>query len=315
MFSRLPRTAPFATVIVDTRCHADLAAALRNVAYFLPNWAMYIFHSAANEQFLIEALGPQHRAKLRRIVSGDLTHVDYNRLLASASFWEAIDAEKILIFQSDAFLRRSGITEFMEYDYVGAPWADPIRGSNGAVLRIGNGGLSLRNRLMSLAITKNRRWMGQNEDIYFAQHFFADRGANLPDQDAASRFSVETLYYPDPMGLHNVGPHLGAFKYAELHKVVMKKRPYELTILKASYGSPSSQVDVGEKLQALVQEDRLWIPQKANINKIFSDPDLGVAKKLSIMWRKTWRAGARTEDGNTMVEEFGNHLVHGDLDV
>ncbi len=315
MFSRFPRTAPFATVIVDTRCHADLTVALRNVAYFLPNWAMYIFHSAANEQFLVEALGPRHRANLRRIVAGNLTHLEYSRLLASAFFWETIDAEKILVFQADAFLRRSGIAEFMEYDYVGAPWAHPVRGSNGALLRFGNGGLSLRNRLMSLAITKKRKWMGQPEDIYFAQHFLADRAANLPDQATAARFSVETLYYSNPMGLHNARRHLGAFKDAELHKIVTRKRAYELMILKASYGSPSSRVDVREKLQALVQEDRLWIPQKANINRILSDPDVGVPKKLCVVWRKRWRAGLRIEQGNIVIEESGNHLVHRDLIV
>jgi hypothetical protein len=315
MFSRLPRTAPFATVIVDTRCHADLAAALRNVAYFLPNWTMYIFHSTENEPFLMEVLGPQHRVNLRRIVSGGLSHLDYNRLLATPSFWEAIDAEKILIFQPDACLRRSGIAEFMEYDYVGAPWAPPIRGSNGESLRIGNGGLSLRNRLISLAITKNRKWMGQHEDIYFAQHLLADRTVSLPDQGTAARFSVETLYHPDPMGVHNAGRYLGALTDAELRKVVMKKSPYELTILKACYGSPTSQVDVREKLQALVQEERLWIPQKANINKILSDPAVGVPKKLCISWRRTWRVGVRTEEGNTVVEEFGDHFIHGDLDI
>jgi hypothetical protein len=85
MFSRLPPTAPFATVIVDTRCHADLTAARRNIAYSLPNWAMYIFHSAANEEFLAEVLGPQRRANLRRIVAGGLTHLEYNRHASSCS--------------------------------------------------------------------------------------------------------------------------------------------------------------------------------------------------------------------------------------
>lgn len=44
---------------------------------------------------------------------------DYNNLLKSESFWRSIPTEKVLIFQSDSIILRTGIERYMKYDYIG----------------------------------------------------------------------------------------------------------------------------------------------------------------------------------------------------
>ncbi|KAF4689512.1 hypothetical protein FOZ60_001563 [Perkinsus olseni] len=48
------------------------------------------------------------------------------KIMFNASFWEAIEpsnADKVLVFQSDSVMCGSGdLDDFLEYDYIGAPW-------------------------------------------------------------------------------------------------------------------------------------------------------------------------------------------------
>jgi hypothetical protein len=102
----------------------------------------------------------------------------------------------------------------MKFDYIGAPWNYPISD-------VGNGGLSLRRVETMLSICKDpkntrkvRHRNGtihylMNEDIYFA--FYLQRVPNvlLPTKEQAREFSVETIYYGKPVGLHR--PHFGEF--------------------------------------------------------------------------------------------------------
>jgi hypothetical protein len=80
------------------------------------------------------------------------------------------------------------------------PWAIATGG-------IGNGGLSLRRRSAMLFIIKNldyREKYIDNEDIFFSlgcQRFSLPR----PSYEISKKFSVETVFYDDPIGLHK--PH------------------------------------------------------------------------------------------------------------
>jgi hypothetical protein len=49
----------------------------------------------------------------------------YSELLCSVEFWEAIPTENILIFQEDSMIcskSQRSLLDFLEYDYIGAPW-------------------------------------------------------------------------------------------------------------------------------------------------------------------------------------------------
>jgi hypothetical protein len=85
------------------------------------------------------------------------TWLEYNTLLKNISFYQILYPYKyLLIVQTDAFVFSSDLTEFYQYDYVGAPWErDSLKYIKG---RVGNGGFSLRNieKIYFLLKAKNR---------------------------------------------------------------------------------------------------------------------------------------------------------------
>ena len=96
----------------------------------------------------------------------------------------------------DSILLRHGIDEFLEYDYVGAPWTKPKEGN-----LVGNGGLSLRNKHTMLEICeKYIEYDPMWEDIFFTKYV---DNTKLPDLETAMKFSVEDVFYPTPFGIHN----------------------------------------------------------------------------------------------------------------
>lgn len=69
--------------------------------------------------------------------------------MTNINLYENIPTETFLIFQTDTLINpkyKDLIYEFIDYDYVGAPWI-----SNGDV---GNGGLSLRKKSKMIEIIK-----------------------------------------------------------------------------------------------------------------------------------------------------------------
>jgi hypothetical protein len=50
----------------------------------------------------------------------------------------------VLVFQTDAFLLNDTVDDWLEYDYIGAPWGGRV--SKDMHKKVGNGGFSLRTR-------------------------------------------------------------------------------------------------------------------------------------------------------------------------
>jgi hypothetical protein len=46
----------------------------------------------------------------------------YSEILTSVDFWNLFKGEKILIHQEDSLIFRDNIKEFIQWDYIGAPW-------------------------------------------------------------------------------------------------------------------------------------------------------------------------------------------------
>ena len=87
-----------------------------------------------------------------RLVEKDLDRNDYNNLMLSIDFWNKINCEKVLIYQTDTFILNKFDDSFLEYDYLGANWGpgthmdflkEKLNIEND--LTNGNGGLSIRN--------------------------------------------------------------------------------------------------------------------------------------------------------------------------
>ena len=130
----------------------------------------------------------------------------YNEFTTSEVLYNLIPTENMLMFQTDTILRKPIPDHLLQYSYVGAPWKEGVPW-NEPTGGIGNGGLSLRRKSAMLTILKyfNHPMRGiMNEDIYFSI------GSNVmrlprPTYEEAKKFSIETVFCEDPIGLHK--PH------------------------------------------------------------------------------------------------------------
>lgn len=154
------------------------------------------------------------------------------------------------------------LLKYWDYDFVGAPWAWIVKANNqtqklsGNAIpprtRIelnpshqlvvgGNGGFSWRSKSVMLQILNEyvpkhdsmdlKDWLvqglheggcgGCNEDAFFTERVLSV-GGHLPTLDKALEFSVETTFFPNPIGFHKPWDYLGK----EQLEVLMSSCPY-----------------------------------------------------------------------------------------
>jgi hypothetical protein len=171
-----PRLSKNGLVIVETREDYRLDFVLKNIAYYVPNWTLHIFHSAKNKTFIENILKEKSSNIHLHVLEQEITNnQDYNKVIKDLSFWGKLNMhESVLIFQTDTFMLRSGIEQFLKFDYIGAvwPWWAKDYGTN----RMGgNGGFSIRKVASMLVILKKYGHLKtapirdyQNEDIFFS---------------------------------------------------------------------------------------------------------------------------------------------------
>jgi hypothetical protein len=120
----------------------------------------------------------------------------------STAFWRRLleyGCKHAVIFQMDTILLNPDLDSFLEYDYIGAPWANGFRW-----VVSGNGGLSLRHVETMLTIAETCPiYHGQLcfEDIFFS-YWCKEKGYHVPSKEIASQFSVETIFHETPCGMH-----------------------------------------------------------------------------------------------------------------
>lgn len=181
-----------AAVIIETRPLPNLNEVITGHMQFLPGWELNIFCNKDNLNY-VQELFPLARTHL--IKYSFLHDLEYNLILTSKTFWNILEHyQRVLIFQHDSKILREGIDEFLEFDYVGAPWKFQHKG--------GNGGLSLRNpRAMLKTIEKTEhRAIHGNEDVYFSNNL----QGNLAPREVCERFSCETIFKLGTFGCHAI---------------------------------------------------------------------------------------------------------------
>lgn len=199
----------YTAVIVEPRKHKALYHVLKNFTSLLDNkWNFIIFHGKQNSNFvnkIVNKLDNKNKIKMINLNVDDLSLHDYNALLYDKSFYENIPTEIFLIFQTDTLiceLFKNNINNFLEYDYVGAPWVDG---------RIGNGGLSLRKKSKMLEIIdkcSDRKYNDHtklhfhNEDAFFSSLCNDKVNLKIPSFNDAKKFSIETVYNDESFGIH-----------------------------------------------------------------------------------------------------------------
>ena len=131
-----------------------------------------------------------------------------------------------LIVQSDSFVVDSNLWQnnFLQFDYIGAPWSEEIRISSELVLNmkencVGNGGFSLRSHKLAATTSKidfkSLKFPIKSEDIVICHYLYKEmvaKGIRFASPKIAAKFSMENenhLYGQDVnsvFGFH--GKHL-----------------------------------------------------------------------------------------------------------
>jgi len=206
----------FTAVIVEPRKHPALAFVLKNMASLLPDgWKILIFHGNTNGEFVQDIIAQmENPSRFLTPISFDVDNLSiaqYNAILMSSAFYKCIPTETMLIFQTDTMILEPTYLEaFLSYDYVGAPWK-----SGG----VGNGGLSVRKKTKMIAVTQTVLPCEVNEDVYFAMQPIIP--LSKPSFQEAQKFSVETVFYEQPFGIHAPWKHLNEHEMG----VLLKKYP------------------------------------------------------------------------------------------
>ena len=177
---------------------------------------------------------------------------EYNKYIIY-NLWRHIDTQHCLIVQADGYVINPNLwnSEFLEYDYIGAPW--PIKDDAyidpfGKHQRVGNGGFSLRSkRLLALPASEEVPWEVNIGDFYKHQgvglysedgnicvhnrHIYESAGCKWPDVSLALDFSVETRI-PEYTGAPTFGFHkrLPSLKHEFLEAVAKLRFALELLV-------------------------------------------------------------------------------------
>ncbi len=190
----------YGAAIVETRPLANLCEIIRNHMKFLPfsEDQLTIFYGKENEAMLREAFP---KANFNDLLTR-FTPVNFcNEVMTSFEFWESMPYDKVLMFQSDSEILRTGIEEFYEWDYVGSPWEHLAVG--------GNGGFSFRNKHKTLELLRAKPFNEElgNEDEYYSK-YLGEVGGKVAPREVCLKFGVESVFTKNSFGCHAIDKHL-----------------------------------------------------------------------------------------------------------
>lgn len=236
-------------VIIDDRPSDQLRACVLNTLLMgWGNWSVRVITAPiALEPMrqLLRDLNPWVKVEEQRWgTSQEFGWAGCNGLMKSAAFWTSLQAEKVLIFQTDTLIIEPPDPRVFSYGYVGAPWAKgrvqsecfPSYGNNlerqnsvwesrglcGSVpegAMNGNGGLSVRHpKLMAqiCAAQANKSPVDEAEDLFFARHL-PHYDKNPAPTSLIEGFACETQYRPCS-GAHASWRYISAADQAELYE-------------------------------------------------------------------------------------------------
>ena len=180
-------------LIVEPSLNTYFEFAVRTVVHQLTStskhqWNIHVMHSEANAHFVHTVLRDLDKAgKIEFSLIPVDVHVvgDYNQMTKKTLFWERYSQEgaKVLLFQSDTVMlgNATSIDDFLEVDYVGAPWhnewndnLNAARALPGGYFKagVGNGGFSLRSGDVMYYIAKHFGSSSpgnEQEDMFFVK--------------------------------------------------------------------------------------------------------------------------------------------------
>ena len=224
----------YTALIIEPRQHNAFRYVMMN---FLENlsdeWGFLVFHGNKNQEFvydIVYGLDECYKKRIIHLINLGVENLDkesYSSLFYSRAFYDFIPTDTFLVFQTDSIILKENkdlIHDYVEYDYVGAPWGI---GRYGGGL-VGNGGFSLRKKNKMLEIMNSKEFLShENEDVFFSMNVDSSIQYNVPSFDVAKAFSVETVFCENPFGVHNFWKYLCEeeneyliHKYPELRELI-----------------------------------------------------------------------------------------------
>ena len=187
-------------VIVEPRKHKNLKIVVKNIIENLKDVKVQIFHGNLNKDFILDELKEYIDFIIFNHISRDnLTVRDYSNMLLTKKFYEQIQGERILLFQTDSCIcnyNEDILKECQNYGFVGAPTKKPLP------IPWQNGGFSFRKKsLMIKAVNTIKKY----DKIFPEDRFFSKDKQNITNPapfELANRFSVENYYNENPFGQH-----------------------------------------------------------------------------------------------------------------
>lgn len=213
----------YTVVLIEPRKHRALEFLIHNILENLDErWTLLIFHGTKNKEYLdtiVERLTDeqQKRITFRSLGTDNLDYRAYCSLLTSIDFYKSLPTEILLFVQTDSMIiprNKNNVYQFLEYDYVGAPWSGEAH-SPFSSAGVGNGGFSLRRRSAMIVTLQEHPYTDRpgGEDCHISKFV-----AYKPTLMKAMEFSTESLLW-ESFGLH------APWKYIQM-KYLEEKYPF-----------------------------------------------------------------------------------------
>lgn len=207
------------TVLIEFRKFPHIEFLIRNTILKLGNtWSHTIICGISNYK-IMKKIGKKISPNIKIIKTehSNLKPSDYSKFLTSNDFWDLLIGEKILIYQEDSIIFNDNINDFIDYDFIGAPFP---KSENDTPNSVGNGGLSLRSKSIMKQIIKKisvddttfedstLSYMNFTnsyfppEDVYFSKNMQELKIGKVADWNTAFKFSSERIYNPNSFGGH-----------------------------------------------------------------------------------------------------------------
>ncbi|KAI1189610.1 hypothetical protein F5B17DRAFT_438746 [Nemania serpens] len=198
-----PRNAPFnvskVALLIESRALPALAPLLLHfIAVVPPDWRFRFMGSPESVAWLNRSRAVRSHVDAGKL---DLTRIPTNmstdgqemisRFLTTLWLYETVlrPAEWLLVFQTDSILcanSRQNLNDFLDYDWVGAPWNPSGRFG-------GNGGLSLRRVSAIIEVLRDQVRVdgSEPEDVWLTERLGHRPGARMANGSLSLTFSGE----------------------------------------------------------------------------------------------------------------------------
>jgi hypothetical protein len=193
----------YEAVLIEFRIFPHLEFIIRNnISKLGSEWSYTIVCGNLNFDFMTTMCSSiSENIKIIKLDYGNIDVKKYSEILTSIDFWNLFKGEKILIHQEDSLIFKDNIKDFLQWDYIGAPWQKTKKVN---LKHVGNGGFSLRTKqcMIDVILKDNKKINNHPEDVYFSKSMIDMNIGNVADYDSASLFSTENIFNPNSFGGH-----------------------------------------------------------------------------------------------------------------